>query len=751
MSMGKRMLTSKLSDNITIILPVYSGFKQVKECVDSVLRSSNERNWRLLIVYDCGPDPDVEEYMDSCVCHDNVSLVKNSSNLGFVQSVNKAAKICESDDIILLNADTVVPAGWIDRMCSVAEQSSDIGTVTPMSNNAEAFSFPLANGRNDIPHQYSVEMMSHALYKANPLLPVDVPTGVGFCMLVRRAAINSTGFFDEKAFGRGYGEENDFCRRIIKNGYRNVVCPALWVYHEGNVSFGDERAELVAQHMEIIQRRYPDYLPTLNRFVRDDPLAAFRLQGILQLLADDELPVVLGICHGLGGGTAKNMFELASHHKSRFVFVYLEPVDDKQLALNFPSWAWPFPLIFNRYNDLELLLEILVSIQISRIHIHHIKGLEQLVPKIVQVLGVDYIITLHDYYFISSNPTLTDENGKFNQERLDSPNCIQEDLKRGVGFTPLEWRRYTEDLLYGASHVIAPSSWVRTFYNKRYPDLDMALVEHLDAELYGKYPSVCVRARGGDDRVVILALGALGKEKGADLLERVARLAQHRMPRFQFQLLGYTYRPLSKAVVTHGAYNDKDLKSLIEKLNPDVIWFPCLWPETYSYTLSTVLELGLPIVVPKLGALYTRTIGRPLSMHVDHDACPEIWLQALNNFVASVDRHRGSKVAWDQQNTNSTFYDKLYPSIISSTLNESRGMEMPDFLALKDLLARQPHAQESVGEKIVSRLIMLRNLPGVRRITSLIPISQQRKIKRFLVRRPLHEVKSMSKVKINQG
>ena len=57
-------------------------------------------------------------------------------------------------------------------------------------------------------------------------------------MYIRRAALADIGLFDAEAFGRGYGEENDFCLRASARGWRHLLACDTFVYHEGAVSFG---------------------------------------------------------------------------------------------------------------------------------------------------------------------------------------------------------------------------------------------------------------------------------------------------------------------------------------------------------------------------------------------------------------------------------------------------------------------------------------------------------------------------------
>ncbi len=67
---------------------------------------------------------------------------------------------------------------------------------------------------------------------------VEIPTTVGFCMYIKRSCIDAVGLFDENTFGRGYGEECDFCLRASQKGWGHVLCADTFVYHAGGVGFG---------------------------------------------------------------------------------------------------------------------------------------------------------------------------------------------------------------------------------------------------------------------------------------------------------------------------------------------------------------------------------------------------------------------------------------------------------------------------------------------------------------------------------
>ena len=70
------------------------------------------------------------------------SLFENAVNLGFVGTVNLGMQKHEGRDVVLLNSDTLVADGWLDRLITAAYSEKNIATVTPFSNNASIVSFP---------------------------------------------------------------------------------------------------------------------------------------------------------------------------------------------------------------------------------------------------------------------------------------------------------------------------------------------------------------------------------------------------------------------------------------------------------------------------------------------------------------------------------------------------------------------------------------------------------------------------------
>jgi len=261
---------------IDVIIPVYKGLSQTRRCIESVLANRQATPFEVVAVDDASPDTDITSYLDELAAGKRITLVRNARNLGFVQSVNRGMSLHADRDVVLLNSDTEVANDWLDRLCRSACACPDVGTVTPFSNNATICSYPFEGWAGGVPGALGVAELDRLFASTNAGHMVDLPTAVGFCMLIRRACLDEIGPFDAERFGRGYGEENDFCMRAAAAGWRNVLAADVFVYHEGAVSFSGERRELTASAGKTLMELYPDYVRKVREYVRDDPAGALR-------------------------------------------------------------------------------------------------------------------------------------------------------------------------------------------------------------------------------------------------------------------------------------------------------------------------------------------------------------------------------------------------------------------------------------------------------------------------------------------
>jgi GT2 family glycosyltransferase len=261
---------------IDVIVPVYRGYDDTLACIHSVLASDNTTAYELVVINDASPEPNLVSTLDAIVAQGLIRLIHNDTNQGFVRSVAAAIALHPQRDVILLNSDTIVYGNWIDRLRAHRLDKKKIGTITPWSNNATILSYPVTLANND--HALEIDFDALDRLAAAELAgeTCEIPTGVGFCFYVSRACMDDIGAFNASAFGRGYGEENDFCLRATARGWRNVAACDVFVRHTGEVSFQDDGTDARRLASAALLKLHPGYNDLIASFISADPLRLHR-------------------------------------------------------------------------------------------------------------------------------------------------------------------------------------------------------------------------------------------------------------------------------------------------------------------------------------------------------------------------------------------------------------------------------------------------------------------------------------------
>ena len=263
---------------IDIIVPVYRNLDLTRKCVESVLRANDPERGELHVVNDASPEPELAAYCAELAERQGVQLVEHADNQGFVRSVNTGLERAAKHDVVILNSDTEVPPGWLTRLAAAAEQNPKAASITPFSNNATICSYPDFCESNELPEGLTLEELDELFIQANSGHAIEIPTGVGFCMYLRRAAIEDVGTFDAQAFGKGYGEENDWCLRASEKGWTHLLAADVFVYHAGGASFGEETGVLQANALKVMSERYPYYEREIAAYIEADPIESARFK-----------------------------------------------------------------------------------------------------------------------------------------------------------------------------------------------------------------------------------------------------------------------------------------------------------------------------------------------------------------------------------------------------------------------------------------------------------------------------------------
>lgn len=728
---------------VDVIVPVYRGLADTRLCIDSVLASPVRAAYRLIVINDCSPEPEVTQWLRERAAQDErITLLENAENLGFVGTVNRGMALSESNDVLLLNSDTEVANDWLDRIRAAAYGDAKVASVTPFSTNATICSYPRFCEDNPLPAGYDTARMDALCARTHPGAVVDVPTGIGFCMYIRRDSLQDVGLFDTENFGKGYGEENDFCQRAQAKGWRNLHLLDTFVLHTGGVSFGDSKSPRERAAMATLARLHPRYAREVHAFVQDDPARPYRLALDVARITEARLPTVLAVLHDRAGGTVRHVRELAAHLRGMAQFLTLTPGANDTVRLRMADESEGFELAFRLQDQWEDLLNVLRHLGVCHVHYHHLLGHGQEVRDLPALLGVPYDFTAHDYYSYCTHITLTGTSDRYEGEPAPGqcaccapgdPAPLEGDVAR--------WRGANARLLSGARHVFAPSHDTARRIRAFAPAARLHTVPHTDVLPGTLLPSPAPQPLAPPGRKLkIVVIGALSAIKGADTLEAAALEAARSGAPVEFHLLGYGYRPLRTqpraALTVHGAYQDEDLPSLLAWLQPDIAWFPAQWPETYSYTLSAALQAGLPVAVPDIGAFAERVAGRSWSWvcpwgrdgkawaHFFTTICTQHFVPAVPPGLKSAQQHVPDAPLW---NYHSDYRKELLPV--------SPSVDTPPLTAAALAAYKSPTTTaEGARSGALSTLVYLRSLPLLRDVARAVPARWQLRVKSWLQR-----------------
>src|SRR5436305_8832518 len=143
---------------VDVVVPVYGAAAELAACLASLLRHTDLGRHRLVLVIDGPQEPAVEAALAvlSTRPEEQAVVLRNPVRRGFVGSVNRG--MASSDrDVVLLNSDTEVTAGWLEKLREAAGSHPAIATVTPFSNNATIASLPRFAEANALPAGWSAD------------------------------------------------------------------------------------------------------------------------------------------------------------------------------------------------------------------------------------------------------------------------------------------------------------------------------------------------------------------------------------------------------------------------------------------------------------------------------------------------------------------------------------------------------------------------------------------------------------------
>jgi glycosyltransferase involved in cell wall biosynthesis len=332
------------------------------------------------------------------------------------------------------------------------------------------------------------------------------------------------------------------------------------------------------------------------------------------------------VMHDLGGGIQRHMDTVTERCTGRANIVYLLSTD-RGAEMSVPTLPG-HPKIALPADRMDDLIRLLKAMMVSRVHIHHLLGMDFDIRSVIHRLGVPFDVTVHDYQPLCPHINLTPWR--------HSPYCGEPEvgacntcIVRRYAYANADiitWRMGFAWLFHDAERVLCPSQDVIDRLH-RHGFAERAVLAVHEPVTAAPWPRLN-RPPVEGERLRVAVLGTLVDHKGARSVAAVAERSDRKD--LEIRLIGDTDGPFPPAARRRmkitGRYNDPDLAGLIEAVDPHIIWFPMIWPETYSYTLSAAIDSGRPIAAARIGSFPERLDGRPLCWLTPVDTSPDGWI-----------------------------------------------------------------------------------------------------------------------------
>jgi len=632
-----------LPDSIDVLLPVYDGVEFLEPLFDSLARATSTP-FRLLICDDASPDARVWPLLERQAARfPNSLLLRNADNLGFVGTVNRLFEQVEHD-FVLLNSDVQVPRLWLERLLAPIQADPTVASVTPFTNAGAICSFPRFFEDCALPEGMDVDAVDAVLARLKNLPPPELSSGVGFCMAIRLSVAQKIGLFDS-AFGRGYREENDWCRRAQLAGYRHVLAPNLFVHHKHGGSFPSAERQALADRNEVIlRRRYPDLFDYYIDYIRRDPLWPLREFLDLQVLAAQAgRPVFVMIDNVIEGGAQAYSRELTASKLAAGIPV-LKLIDDFRSGELRAQWLHAGEERVLHYENYREWGRVLAGMQVAEVFLENIYSFRQplellgWLAELPSTQGLAVTVAIHDYFMLCPSLFLIDAQQRYCD--LPPPEACERcrtrlhtDFPTGAD-TIADWRAVWGTLLRRSQRILAFSSASAALVTRVYPDCAEKIdVQPHSLALFQPRPLTPPL----DTPLHIGVVGSISWHKGWEVVKGLCDAIERRGLPYRVTVIGSLIPEFSSPCLTiTGPYGRGELADRMRMSGANLFFFASIWPETFSYVAHEIMACGVPFCCFDLGAPATSAKAYPQGCVLPLDASPTELLDRMDAFRRSL-------------------------------------------------------------------------------------------------------------------
>jgi GT2 family glycosyltransferase len=221
-----------------IIIPGWNLSDVTIKCLKSIKKHT--KDYRIIYVDNGSEKKEFDKINEELKTHNHL-LVRNYENYGFIKAVNTGMSLVEKPYFVLLNNDTEVTPNWAELLRKPLEESNLVLASGPCTGSPGSW-----QGRE-------YQRPGHQVLKHGKMIAF-------FCTMFKKKTIELVGLLDER-FGDGFGDDDDYCKRINLAGFYIAFAHEAFVHHHHRTSFkkrfGEEKIkEMQTKNLQKFRDKY---------------------------------------------------------------------------------------------------------------------------------------------------------------------------------------------------------------------------------------------------------------------------------------------------------------------------------------------------------------------------------------------------------------------------------------------------------------------------------------------------------------
>lgn len=254
--------------DLAVVIVNYNAGDLLRACIASLYAASGDLDLEVVVVDNASRDASTEAARQA---HPAVRVIENPVNRGFASAANRGIGETGAPFVFLLNPDATVTGGTLASLVKVVKERPRVGAAGCLVRNTDGSLQPSARrvpgmgeglahaflGRVAPANRWS---RSYTMADWDRASEREVEWVSGSAMLLRRAAVDAVGGFDERYFM--YVEDVDLCTRLREAGWRVLFTPELEVTHEVGVSARSHPRRMAYEHSRSIYRYFSTHVAT---------------------------------------------------------------------------------------------------------------------------------------------------------------------------------------------------------------------------------------------------------------------------------------------------------------------------------------------------------------------------------------------------------------------------------------------------------------------------------------------------------